>query len=78
MMAANMMKQRGYEINQYILEGLVCIENNKYTLYDYNPYKNLIKDISFENKGRDFKQAYREKSNINFNKELNNFINKIK
>lgn len=77
MMAANMMKQKGYEINQYVLGGLVCIENNKYTLYDYNPYKDFIKDVSFINKGRNFKQIYREKSNLNFTKELNTFKNKI-
>tara|TARA_A100001515_G_scaffold121859_1_gene105177 strand:+ start:771 stop:1718 length:948 start_codon:yes stop_codon:yes gene_type:complete len=78
MMASNMMKQKGYKIEQYVLEGIVCIENNKYTLYDYNPYKDFIKDISFKNKGRDFKQIYRDKSNTNFNKELNKFIKKIK
>ena len=43
MMASNMMKQKGYKIEQYVLEGIVCIENNKYTLYDYNPYKDFIK-----------------------------------
>ena len=77
MMAANMMKQRKYDVNQYVLEGLICIENNKYNLYDYNPYKGFIKDLSFENRGRDFKQSHREKSNNNFNKELNLFLKKI-
>ena len=77
MVASNAMKEKGYDINQYTLEGLVCIENNKYSLYDYNPYKGLIKDISFENKGRDFKKEYKEKSHKNFNLELNKFKQKI-
>ena len=77
MMAANYMKQKGYDINQFVLEGLVCIENNRYTLYDYNPYKNFLEDKSFSNKGREFKKQSKEKSHINFNNELKKFIDKI-
>jgi len=77
MMASNYMKQKGYDINQFILEGLVCIENNKYTLYDYNPYSNYLEDKSFYNKGREFKKHSREKSHVNFNNELKKFMDKI-
>jgi hypothetical protein len=77
MFASNLMAEKQYDIKQYILEGLVCIENNKYTLYDYNPYENFIDDLSFKNRGREFKQEYRENSQTNFNKELNKFANKI-
>jgi hypothetical protein len=77
MMASNYMLQKGYDISQYVLEGLVCIENNRYTLYDYNPYKNFLEDKSFSNKGRDFKKHSKEKSHININNELQKFINKI-
>ena len=77
MMAANYMKQKGYDINQFVLEGLVCIENNRYTLYDYNPYKNFLEDKSFSNKGREFKKHSKEKSHINFNNELKKFIDKL-
>ena len=27
-----MMKQKGYDVTQYILEGTICIENNKQQL----------------------------------------------
>ena len=77
MFASNLMAEKQYDIKQYILEGLVCVENNKYTLYDYNPYENFIDDLSFKNRGREFKQEYRENSQTNFNKELNKFANKI-
>lgn len=77
MFASNIMAQKQYDIKQYILEGLICIENNKYTLYDYNPYENFIDDLSFKNKGREFKQKYRKNSQTNFNLELNNFTQKI-
>ncbi len=77
MMASNIMKQKGYNVEQYVLEGLVGIENNKYTIYNYNPYEDFIKDISFSNRGREFKQTYRENSQTNFNIELNKFIKKI-
>ena len=77
MMASNYMKQKGYNVNQYALEGLVCIENNKYTLYDYNPYQDFLKDKSFEDKGREFKKHSKEKSHLNYNNELQKFINRI-
>ena len=77
MMGSNIMAEKGYDIKQYILEGLVCIENNKYTLYDYNPYEKFIDDLSFKNRGKEFKQEYRNNSNKNFNNELQIFANKI-
>lgn len=77
MMASNYMKQKGYNVNQYVLEGLVCIENNRYTLYDYNPYQDFLKDKSFKDKGREFKKYSKEKSHLNYNNELQKFINKI-
>ena len=77
MIGANMMKQKGYDVTQYILEGTICIENNKYTLYNYNPYDKFLADKSFENKGRTFKQGLRKKSNENFELELNKFKDRI-
>ena len=77
MIGANMMKQKGYDVTQYILEGTICIENNKYTLYNYNPYDKFLADKSFENKGRTFKQGLRKKSNENFELELNKFRDRI-
>lgn len=77
MVGANMMKQKGYDVTQYILEGTICIENNKYTLYNYNPYDKFLADKSFENKGRTFKQGLRKKSNENFELELNKFRDRI-
>jgi hypothetical protein len=77
MMASNYMKQKGYDITQYVLEGLICIENNKYTLYNYNPYQDFLEDKSFSNKGREFKKHSKEKSHTNYNNELQKFINRI-
>ena len=77
MIGANMMKQKGYDVTQYILEGTICIENNKYTLYNYNPYDKFLADKSFEDKGRTFKQGLRKKSNENFELELNKFKDRI-
>ena len=77
MIGANMMKQKGYDVTQYVLEGTICIENNKYTLYNYNPYDKFLADKSFENKGRTFKQGLRKKSNENFELELNKFKDRI-
>jgi len=77
MIGANMMKQKGYSVTQHILTGTICIENNKYTLYNYNPYEKFLDDKSFENKGRTFKQGLRKKSNENFELELNKFKDRL-
>jgi len=77
MQGSILMKNKKYDIAQYVLQGMVVCENIKYSLYDLNPYKNYIHDNSFENKGRNFKQKYRENSNKNFNIELQKLNNKL-
>lgn len=77
MFAAAAMKRAGYNINQYVLNGIMCVENNKYSMYDYNPYANFIADKSFENKGRDFKKNAKQQSHENFDIELRKFLAKI-
>ena len=77
MVAAEAMRQRGYNIQQYILEGVVCVENVKYSIYEHNPYRDLIVDKSLQNKGREFKQNYRDNAQNNFNLELTRFLDKI-
>ena len=77
MQGANIMKSKGYDVSQYVLQGMVVCENIKYSLYDLNPYKDYIHDNSFNNKGRNFKQKYRENSNKNFNTEINKLNNKL-
>ena len=77
MNASNIMKNKGYNVKQYIMEGIVCIENNYRSLYDFNPYESFIDDLSFKNKGREFKKYNKEKSYLNYNNELQKFMNKI-
>ena len=77
MMGANMMQQKGYDIKQYVLQGMVVCENIKYSIYRHNPYQSYITDISYTNSGRDFKKKYREQSHIAYQQELQNLINKL-
>ena len=77
MQGASIMKSKGYDISQYVLQGMVVCENIKYSLYDLNPYKDYIYDNSFDNKGRNFKQKYRENSNKNFTLEIQKLNNKL-
>lgn len=77
MMGANIMKERGMEVKQYCLQGIICAENIKYSIYNHNPYSDLIFDNSFVEKGRQFKQKFRENANINFQPELNKFTSKL-
>lgn len=77
MMASNIMKEKGYQVKQYILEGVVCIENYSHSLYKFNPYKEFIDDLSLGNKGKEFKHNQKQQAHQNFQKELINFQNKI-
>lgn len=67
MICCDMMKQKGYNIQQYVLEGITVIENFKYR---WNPYKEYLYS-TYDSK--DFQQQ----SQSNLNLEIQNFISKI-
>jgi hypothetical protein len=67
MVCCDIMKQKGYNVQQYILEGTIVTENIK---YGWNPYSNLLYLI---NK----KDEFRIQAESNLNKEIQNFINRI-
>lgn len=67
MVCCNLMKQKGYNIQQYVLEGTVVIENFKYR---WNPYKDYLHLI-------DKQVEFRKQAEDNLNLELQNFIDKI-
>lgn len=77
MNCANIMKQKGYEVTQYILEGIVCAENIEYSIYKFNPYSEFLHDFSSIERGREIKEKYRKQANANFQKELQNFYTKL-
>lgn len=64
MICCNIMKQKGYDIQQYVLEGTLVAENMKYR---WNPYKDYLYLVNKQDE-------FREKAQINLNKEINNFI----
>jgi hypothetical protein len=67
MICCDIMKQKGYNIQQYVLENAVVIENFKYRWNPYKEYLHLInKQIEFRKQAED-----------NLNSEIQNFINKI-
>jgi hypothetical protein len=67
MICCDIMKQKGYNIQQYVLENAVVIENFKYR---WNPYKNFLSLIDKQDK-------FRKQAENNLNLEIQNFINKI-
>jgi hypothetical protein len=67
MICCDIMKQKGYNVQQYVLDGLVVIENFKYR---WNPYKDFLYLI-------DNQAQYRKQAEDNLQKELQNFINKV-
>ena len=69
---ANIMKQNGYDINQYILNNLVVCENRKYR--NLNPYNNMIEDLTID---ESFKQKYRDNAQKHYPTEIQNFKNRL-
>jgi len=63
----NILKQKGYDIQQYVIDGSVLTENNKYR---WDPYKKYLYSI---NKWDEF----RVQAEKNLSIEIKNFINKI-
>jgi len=67
MICCDILKQKKYNIQQYVLEGIIIIENFKYR---WNPYKDFLDLID--------KQAeFRIKAENNLQTEIQNFINRI-
>jgi hypothetical protein len=61
------MKQKEYNIQQYVLENAVVIENFKYR---WNPYNDFLYLINKQDE-------YRLQAESNLHPEIQNFINKI-
>lgn len=67
MVCCDIMKNKGYQVQQYILENAVIIENFKYR---WDPYKDYLYLINKQDE-------FRSQSESNLNSEIQNFINKI-
>jgi hypothetical protein len=66
MTACNILKQKGHNINQWVINGEVIIENNKFR---FNSYQDYLVNI-------DRKKEFLEQAHLNFNLELQKYINK--
>jgi len=67
MICCNIMKQKGYQIQQYVLEGIIVTENFKYR---WNLYKDFLYLINHQNN-------FRSQAESNLNLELVEFSKKI-
>jgi hypothetical protein len=67
MICCDIMKQKEYNIQQYVLENAVVIENFKYR---WNPYNDFLYLINKQDE-------YRLQAESNLHPEIQNFINKI-
>jgi hypothetical protein len=67
MICCDIMKQKGYNVLQYILKNTIIIENFKYR---YDPYKDYI--VLTNNPIK-----YQHQAKLNLNLEIQNFMNKI-
>lgn len=64
MICCDIMKQKGYNVQQYVLEGMIIAENIKYR---WNPYNSLLSLINKQDE-------FRKQAETNLNIEINNFI----
>ena len=69
---ANIMKQNGYDVSQYIIENMIVCENRRYR--DLNPYNNLIEDLTID---ESFKQKYRDNAQLHYPNEIEKFKNRL-
>jgi hypothetical protein len=67
MHCCEIMKQKGINVQQYIIENLVIAENCKYRNNPYSLYLNIV----------DKKDKYRVQAEENFRNELNKFYNRL-
>jgi hypothetical protein len=67
MVCCDIMKNKGYQVQQYILENAVIIENFKYR---WDPYKDYLYLINKQSE-------FRTQAENNLNQEIQNFINRI-
>jgi hypothetical protein len=67
MVCCDIMKQKGYNVQQYILEGEIVTENFKYR---WDPYKSFLFLINKQDE-------FRKQAESNFKNEINTFINRI-
>jgi hypothetical protein len=65
MTACSILKQKGYNINQWVINGEIIIENNKFR---FNPYQDYLVNI-------DRKKEFLEQAHLNFNLELQKYLN---
>jgi hypothetical protein len=67
MQCCSILKQKGIEVNQYIVDGLVVVENFKYRRNYHKDFLYLI----------DNQKEYRAQAEDNLGKELHNFSKKV-
>ena len=67
MLCCGIMKQKNYDIQQYVLEGMIVAENMKYR---WNPYNNLLYLINQQD-------GFRKQAESNLSLEMKLFINRI-
>jgi hypothetical protein len=69
MYCCNIMKQKGYDVQQFVLEEVVITENIKYR---YNPYSEFLSSNDEISDAR--RKDFRKKAEMNLIKEVENFI----
>tara|TARA_Y100000004_G_scaffold162324_1_gene190979 strand:+ start:428 stop:1342 length:915 start_codon:yes stop_codon:yes gene_type:complete len=71
MECSNLMKQRGYDISQYVINNMLVMENRKYR---FHPYEKFLKDATIDESHREEK---RNSANAKYVLEINKFIRKL-
>lgn len=72
LMCANIMRTNGYDIQQYVLENMLVMENRKYR--DLNPYQKFLCDLTAD---ESFKQKYRDNAEKYYSAEIKRFTKRL-
>jgi len=75
MHCCNIMKQKGIDIQQYVMENIIVMENKKYKFK--NAYIDLMGDNTLGDGGNVMKKKFLKVARANYDNEVQNFVNRI-
>ena len=74
---ANYMRSTGKDVQQYVIENIIVMENRKYKGAEFNTYLNLLDDPTSDERGQEIKNKFRSIAQSNYKLEIENFKRKL-
>ena len=74
---ANIMRSIGKDVQQYVIENIIVMENRKYKGAEFNTYLNLLDDPTSDERGQEIKNKFRAIAQANYGREIEIFKSKL-